>query len=263
MRTLALLIISACAAACDRSPAQTAGSATPPPALAAREPGAASAAPAAPPIAAAGAGGGTADADADADPRLPFRITRLYPGEAPSDRAPWHGGKGNWIFFDAETPGGGAFTAGIEIKAARDDSPIRFGKAIIVAPDRVRAERLVGEIAAAYHASAPQAAAHPRPSAPLQVPIAVLGENTACRPGGGCGGSGSWTATKWFFADGEVEVFVNLDFTGKQGEFAEKDEGYRAGMPTEATRASRPCRRHRPEPAPALRGAFSSSSSAS
>jgi hypothetical protein len=58
----------------------------------------------------------------------------------------------------------------------------------------------------------------------------VLGENTACRPGGGCGGSGPWTATKWFFADGEVEVFVNLDFTGKQGEFAEKDEGYRAGL---------------------------------
>lgn len=35
---------------------------------------------------------------------------------------------------------------------------------------------------------------------------------------------------KWFFADGEVEVFVNFDLAGKQGEFAEKDEGYRAGL---------------------------------
>ena len=229
MRTLALLAVSACVvAACDRSPTQTAATPAKPSApLAAREPPTASAAPSAAPIAEARFGGGTDDAD---DPRLPFRITRLYPGETPTDHAPWHGGKGGWVFFDAETPGGGAFTAGIELKAARTDSPIGFGKAMIVAPDRARADRLVGEIAAAFQASAPQAAAHPRPSAPLQVPIAVLGEHLACQPGGGCGGSGPWTATKWFFADGVIEVFVNLDLADKQGEFAEKDEAYRAGL---------------------------------
>ena len=79
----------------------------------------------------------------------------------------------------------------------------------------------------------------PKPVERLSASIAILGTNQSRRPAGEIGGSfsstppGHWTAAKLFLADGEAEVFLNIDAHDGVGEFSIKDEDYAAAVVTE------------------------------
>jgi hypothetical protein len=66
----------------------------------------------------------------------------------------------------------------------------------------------------------------------LSAAIAILGTNQSRSNNGPIAGGftskppGSWTATKLFLADGEGEVFMNLNARDGFGEFSIKDEEY-------------------------------------
>jgi hypothetical protein len=80
----------------------------------------------------------------------------------------------------------------------------------------------------------------PRPADRLVTSVAVLGTNQS-RAGksrtiaGGFSSQppGNWTVTKLFLADGEGEVFLNLNPVERVGEFSVKDEEYATTVITE------------------------------
>jgi hypothetical protein len=165
----------------------------------------------------------------DAQPTLSFKIDKVYTNEKPAAQAPWHAPGGEWTYFDARTDGGAAFTVGVKAKKPAGDMPFAFGDVTVVPASREAGGKLVEEFAKIFHAPAPAPGAQ-KPIQPAQLRVAVLGFDMACTPGGGCGGAGTWTATKWFLSGGDVEVFFNYDLTGKRGDFSEKDSDYRKGL---------------------------------
>lgn len=81
----------------------------------------------------------------------------------------------------------------------------------------------------------------------LAVSLAVLGSNLSRGTGKeAIAGSfqkdppGRWISTKLFLADGEGEVFLNLDPTGRMGEFAIKDDDYATIVVTELAKVLLP-----------------------
>jgi hypothetical protein len=162
-------------------------------------------------------------------PLLPFHIDKVYANEKPATQAPWHAPGGEWTYFDARTDGGAAFTVGVKAKKPAGDMPFAFGDVSVVPQSREAGGKLVEELAKAFHAPAPAPGAQ-KPIQPAQLRMAVLGFDTACTPGEGCGGAGTFIATKWFLSGGDVEVFFNYDLAGKKGDFSEKDSDYRKGL---------------------------------
>jgi len=79
----------------------------------------------------------------------------------------------------------------------------------------------------------------PRASEQLSASLAILGTNQSRVSAGEIGGifssvpSGHWTAMKLFLADGEGEVFLNIDVQDGVGEFSIKDEDYAAVVVTD------------------------------
>jgi hypothetical protein len=61
----------------------------------------------------------------------------------------------------------------------------------------------------------------------LRVEVALLGVNVArLSEGGFTGDKGDWITAKLFLADGEAEVYLNLNPRGGRAELAVKDEEY-------------------------------------
>jgi hypothetical protein len=167
-------------------------------------------------------------ADTREGPNLPFSIGTVYAHQEPTQSPPWHVEGGDWTFLDATLPGSPAvpFTVGVEM-ARPGASSMGFGKGIITVPDREAGARFLARFGAAFKTAPPP----PRRATPLQATpfsIAVLG--TSMKPIRG--GSETWSATKWFLQDEdlEAEVFFNYDLDGKVGEFSEKDEDYRTAL---------------------------------
>lgn len=163
-------------------------------------------------------------ADTDEQPRLAFRITTVYEQHKPDGVT--HSAGGEWTFFDAELADGTRFTFGWKAKSAAN-STFAFGDAWITTPDRKHGEAFVSAFAKAFKVKAPPRGPQ-KPLAPLQFGLAILGQRTERDPGGGFGGSGTWTATKLFPAanDKDGEVFFNFSLAAKTGELAEKDSDY-------------------------------------
>jgi hypothetical protein len=79
----------------------------------------------------------------------------------------------------------------------------------------------------------------PRPAEQLAASVAILGENqsrASLEVGYSSEPPGNWTVTKLFLADGEGEVFLNLDAVDHVGEFSVKDEDYAQIVITELAR---------------------------
>ena len=177
-------------------------------------------------------------------PRLSFRVEEVWTRQQTTAAAPYFSPGGDWTvlrcalaspargsFFLAEC--GGAPTAAV---------PFAWGEGRLWVTDIADAEALLaawraafppGEVEAEEEDEEDAPRFEPGPAvalaAPLQPRTAVLGRSQG-RSGNGFSGRGTWTATKWFFDDGATEIFVNYSVDEKRGEFAEKDEAYRAGM---------------------------------
>jgi hypothetical protein len=74
----------------------------------------------------------------------------------------------------------------------------------------------------------------------LAATVAILGRNQSRKAGRGevAGGfsstpAGHWTVTKLFLADGDGEVFLNINAQERVGEFSIKDEEYATVVVTE------------------------------
>lgn len=78
----------------------------------------------------------------------------------------------------------------------------------------------------------------PAPADRVTASVAILGTNQSRSAGADAGTfsstpAGHWTATKLFLADGEGEVFLNINARGGVGEFSVKDEEYATIVVTE------------------------------
>jgi hypothetical protein len=82
------------------------------------------------------------------------------------------------------------------------------------------------------------------PAERVSATIAILGTNYSRAGEGGFSASptGHWTAAKLFLADGEGEVYLNLNSRDQVGEFATKDEEYAAEVVTELAKILHPVR---------------------
>ena len=89
----------------------------------------------------------------------------------------------------------------------------------------------------------------PAPAGRLDASMAILGmnqsresENAEVAGGFTSDPAGNWLVTKLFLADGEGEVFLNLNPKDGVGEFSVKDEEYGAVVVTESARVLLPAR---------------------
>jgi hypothetical protein len=87
----------------------------------------------------------------------------------------------------------------------------------------------------------------PRPADKLTASVAVLGVSQSRDSQSDDGGfsprpPGNWTVMKLFLADGEGEVFLNLDAVDHVGELSMKDEDYATIVMTELAKVLRSAR---------------------
>lgn len=164
-------------------------------------------------------------------PHLAFTITKVYQDRSAIDTPPGHAAGGDWLFFDADA-GGAPFTFGIRSPPAKGDPPMSFGEGVLVTTDR---PRFVAALAKGFAQPLPDVSAGR--GVPLKFGLVVLGRKLARSPGGGFVDGGTWTATKLFLQDGEVEVFFNFDPVAKRGEFSQKDADYDGDLITIAAQS--------------------------
>jgi hypothetical protein len=167
----------------------------------------------------------------DDTPKLAFTITKAYEREQPLDHAPWHASGGEWTFFDAEAQGA-HFTVGTFARPIKDPALAGFGgfgEAMIAVPTADDGARLAQAFARGFHVALPPEGAKGSLHV-LRFSTAVLGRNVARSAEGGFGGTGTWSAGKWFFNGGDSEVFFNYSAVDGRGEFSEKDADYDKGV---------------------------------
>jgi hypothetical protein len=118
----------------------------------------------------------------------------------------------------------------IESSPQTGDSPFSFGRAALIRHPRSNCTNFLRGLAKILG----HAAALPRPPLLDRLPaaLAVLGTQQSRSAAGPIAGSfisdppGHWTAMKLFLADGEGEVFLNINAKDGVGEFSIKDEEY-------------------------------------
>lgn len=127
-----------------------------------------------------------------------------------------------------------AFTFQLEmlLKTPKGNSPLTFSKGAIVRQSGENGAQFLAEVAQAIEAEGAipsESERLPR----LDFDAAVLGYSLSRQTGSNVIGgaftsrpSGDWIALKIFLADGEGEVFVNLNPVLGQGEFSTKDPEY-------------------------------------
>jgi hypothetical protein len=169
-------------------------------------------------------------------PTLAFTISNIRPAVRFSTTAPYFQPGGTWTAFDCSFEKDSQAMLTVAVAPAdpknktideEEEIPVHFAKAAIVAPDRATGERILGLFGAEF-APAPVARS-PQALKPMEVPIALLGEKLARTSRAFTGaGTGTWTATKFFFSQQgyDGEVFFNFDLTNRKGEFADKDPDY-------------------------------------
>lgn len=159
---------------------------------------------------------------------LGFTVTKVHANRKPSAAAPFHEAGGTWSYFEAHIDGDPAatFVVGMPAFAPAKGMP-GFGDTMFAPTTKAAGAKVIEHLAKALRVTAPAAT----PGGVLQamkVPVAVLGVGIG-RLDNGLGGSGSWTATKIFCSNGDVEaaeLFFNVSLADKRGEFSEKDTDY-------------------------------------
>ena len=148
------------------------------------------------------------------------------------------GGGARYLATSSETPPVCQFEVVIEKSKTAPATPFSFAEAALVRKPKSNCTAFLRGLARrlAFGGDLPKPPATNR----LPVSIAILGVNQSRAPDDGeIAGSfssnppGNWTATKLFLADGEGEVFLNINAREGIGEFSIKDEDYAIVVITE------------------------------
>jgi hypothetical protein len=171
-----------------------------------------------------------AESPEDGDGRLAFAIEAAASRQALRDASPGFEPGGDWSvltcrlehesrparFFLAERSG-----------APGKDLPMAWGEGRLWTAGASDAETLLAAFRAAFP-SDEQAEPGTVSGGMITASTVVLARGVGRQPD--CfSGKGTWTASKWAFEEVD-EVYVNWSAAEKRGEFAEKDEAYRAGL---------------------------------
>lgn len=162
---------------------------------------------------------------ADAPPKLTFAIAKVYEQQQPTAQPPFHADGGPWTFFDATLDDGTPFTVGLfDRLRLKSDPPMTLVDAALSVGSTADGETLARAYAKAFGAKE-HAAGKAGGLVPLKINSVNLGEKVGRTAGGGFGGSGSWTASKWTIerAQHATEVYFNFSLDEKKGEWSQKD----------------------------------------
>lgn len=182
-----------------------------------------------------GAGEADEDGHGAGDPDRPpahleFEILEAHKDKSVIDSPPYFAPAGAWTVVKGRTRTEPAATFWFAETSPplSGEQPFAFGEARIWTESEDEWRDLCGAIVAAFRPGT-GAYACGTPAGPINFGTAVLSRSAAPIEGGGFGGTGTWTATKWFTEDGS-EFFLNWSVKSHLGHFSEKDEGYADGV---------------------------------
>lgn len=170
-----------------------------------------------------------AAAPEDAPPRLDFEILDVDSTQQLSDDAPYASDGGDWTVCTCRLVSGSkaAFYFAERSGEPGKDVPFAWGEARLWVPAAADGADLAEAIGDAFRVSKGRSRVKGSlPAPPIRFGTAVLSRATSPRPDGSFAGTGSWTATKWFYEEA-VELYVNWSLEEKLGRFGEKDDSYR------------------------------------
>ncbi len=168
----------------------------------------------------------------DEPPRLDFEILDVDRAQKLSDTAPYASEGGDWTVCTCRLVSGSkaAFYMAERSGEPGKDVPFAWGEARLWVPTATDGADLAEAIGDAFRVSKGRArAGGGLPAHPLRFGTAVLSRATSPRPDGSFAGTGSWTASKWFYEEA-VELYVAWSLGERLGRFAEKDEGHRDAL---------------------------------
>ncbi len=176
--------------------------------------------------------GGNPDAPRHA---LALAIEAVHENQKPIDKAPFYAAGGKWTYLDLKTPGGAAFTVGVNVeRVLQGDDPITMYDVRAQETDPTQGAAVIEELAKALGTSVPAKPAVDK--TPRLVPLAMvasqLGGDTGRNPDGSFSGTGSWKATKWTSerAGHAAEIYFNFSLADTKAELSEKDGDYNADI---------------------------------
>ncbi|MBN2022780.1 MAG: hypothetical protein JW809_08280 [Pirellulales bacterium] len=150
------------------------------------------------------------------------------------DSRPTSGGTLKTWLATSRNVRGNPFTFRIEIlmKPPQGDSPFAFSSGAIIRKPGADGTKFLAEVARAIEAEGHVPSKSSREDR-IDFSVTILGTGLSRQMGDDvvAGGftstkSGDWTALKLFLADGEGEVFLNINPVAGEGEFAPKDPEY-------------------------------------
>jgi hypothetical protein len=165
---------------------------------------------------------------ADEQASLDFEILDVDLGQQIVDAPPYAKDGGDWTVCTCRLLSGGraAFYFAERGAPSADGAPFAWGEARMWVPSVADGADLAEAIGDAFRVTQGRSrASGSMPAAPLSFGTAVLSRATAPRPDGSFAGTGSWTASKWFYEDA-AELYVSWSLDEKRGRIAEKDEGH-------------------------------------
>jgi hypothetical protein len=166
----------------------------------------------------------------DAEGRLGFAIEAAASQQALRDAPPGFGPGGDWTVMSCrlEHEGRAArFFLAERSGPPGKDLPVAWGEGRLWTAGTSDADVLLVAFRKAFP-SDEEAEPGTISGGMIAAPTVVLGRGVGRQPDR-FSGKGAWTATKWSFEEVD-EVYVNWSAAEKRGEFAEKDEAYRAGL---------------------------------
>jgi hypothetical protein len=135
-----------------------------------------------------------------------------------------------WLATHESRRGVARFRITMQLKPASGDSPFMFSKGSFEHVADSNPAEFLKQLSSALAARKPEAPRAKVQTLPFAIAILGIGRSRAEEGGEIAGGfsskPGPWIVTKIFLADGEGEVFLNLDPESGVGEFSIKDEGY-------------------------------------
>ncbi|MHB8875756.1 MAG: hypothetical protein ACYC8T_18880, partial [Myxococcaceae bacterium] len=111
----------------------------------------------------------------DEQPRLSFKIVKVYPKQAPSSSAPFHQDGGDWTYLDVALDADPRATFTVGLSAMRGAGMVSFGKVRVVSPGRDEGERFVAAFARAFAVKPVPASGPAGTLEPVEFAMANLG----------------------------------------------------------------------------------------
>lgn len=137
-----------------------------------------------------------------------------------------------WLANYQSTGETAQFRIVLQLKQPSGNSPFTFSKGSIEHIDGSNPQTFLRHLTTALMAEGEIARQPKVDKLPLDIAILGIGMSRAGGTGQLAGGgfathpAGSWIVTKVFLAEGEAEVYLNLDPVSGVGEFSLKDPGY-------------------------------------